>query len=118
MNTQRITTKTRSVPICYWYEPLTADAVTYTLEKPPTEKELETICVQIRHLVRYDQNVSLHFIVVFPHYKTALFFMPKRGLFHDFTNNELPESYKHAKDQITKTALDVINSYKKTAVSN
>ncbi len=113
MNTQRITTKTRSEPIHFWYEPSTADAATYTIEKPPTEKELETICVQIRHLIKYDRNDSLHFVVVFPKYKTALFFMPKRGLFYDFTKDELPESYKHAKDQITKTAQEVIACYKK-----
>jgi len=113
MNTQRITTKTLSEPIHFWYEPSTADAATYTIEKPPTEKELETICVQIRHLVKYDRNDSLHFVVVFPKYKTALFFMPKRGLFYDFTKDELPEPFKHAKEKIAKTALDVINSYKR-----
>ena len=113
MNTQRITTKTRTEPIHFWYEPFTADAAIYTIDKPPTEKELETIGKQIRHLVRYDKNDNLHFVVLFPHYKTALFFMPKRGLFYDFSNDELPEAYKHAKEQIAKTALDVINSYRK-----
>lgn len=112
MNTQRITTKTRSEPIHFWYEPLTADAATYTIDKPPTEKELETICTQIRHLVKYDRNDSLHFVVVFPKYKTALFFMPKRGLFYDFTNDELPEPFKRANEQIAKTAQDVINDCK------
>jgi hypothetical protein len=112
MNTQRITTKTRTEPIHFWYEPLTADAATYTLGKPPTEKELETICTQIRHLVRYDKNDNLHFVVLFPKYKAALFFMPKRGLFSDLTKDNIPEPFKRAKEQIAKTALDLINSYK------
>ena len=113
MNIQRITTITPNEPIHFWYAPFTADAVTYTIDKVPSEKELETILLQISHLVNYDRNDNLHFIVVFPHYKTALFFMPKRGLFYDFTNDELPESYKLAKDQITKTAREVIACYKK-----
>jgi hypothetical protein len=113
MNTQRITTKTRTEPIHFWYEPLTADAATYTIEKPPNEKELETICTQIRHLVKYDRNDSLHFVVVFPKYKTALFFMPKRGLLYDFSKDDLPQPFKSAKERIAATANDVINSYKK-----
>jgi hypothetical protein len=118
MNTQRITSKTRSEPIHFWYEPLTADAATYTIDKPPTEKELETICTQIRHLVKYDRNDSLHFVVVFPKYKTALFFMPKRGLFYDFSSDGLPEPYKRAKEQIAKAAQGVINSYKQLTANN
>ncbi len=112
MNIQRITTITPNEPIHFWYAPFTADAVTYTIDKVPSEKELETIILQISHLVNYDRNDNLHFIVVFPHYKTALFFMPKRGLFHDFTIDELPESYNHAMKQITKAAHEVIESYK------
>ena len=113
MNIQRITTITPNEPIHFWYAPFTADAVTYTIKKTLTEKELETIFRQIWHLVRYDKNDNLHFVILFPDYKTALFFMPKRGLFYDFTKDELPESYKHAKDQITKTAREVIACYKK-----
>jgi len=112
MNKQRITTITPNDPIHFWYAPFTADAVTYTINKTPTEKELETICRQIEHLVRYEKNDNLHFVILFPDYKTTLFFMPKRGLFHEFTNNALPESYNHAMKQITKTAQDVIDSYK------
>ena len=80
MNIQRITTISPNEPIHFWYAPFTADAVTYTIDKTPTEKELETIILQISHLVNYDRNDNLHFIVVFRTIKQRVFHA-QRGLF-------------------------------------
>lgn len=113
MNTQRISTITPNEPIRLWTLPFTAHALTYVIDEPPTEKELETICLQIGYLSSTDQNANQHFVIVFPRYNAALFLMPKRGLTGDLTKDDLPAPFKDAKERIVETAQKFFNRFDK-----
>lgn len=102
MNWQRILTITPTERIQFWTKPFTAHSVTYTISETLTEKELETICLQIQYLTGQDHNDTLHFFILFPKECGALFFAPKRGLLSDMTNEHLPEEFEHAKKRITE----------------
>jgi hypothetical protein len=118
MNWQRILTANPTEPIQFWSKPcFTAHSITYNISETLTEKELETICLQIQYLSGETRNENLHFVVLFPDNAGALFLAPKRGLFSDMINENMPGVFELAKQRITDTAHAIINGLQKRKAS-